>query len=328
MAPKYLERAQKRISRFLKEFRPTLEKAEKIGLNESDTRLLVLDVLTKALGYKKIDEITSEFEIKHRYADFAIKLDGTVKMFIEVKAIGSRLSGKDLFQIQSYSAAHNLNWMLLTDSKIWKCYNLVPQNPPITEEAFAIDLLLTPEDVLVERLLLISKEGLWKDLLGDYWEKAKATSPEFIAQCVLSDKVLDAIRKQIYHATKKRVENEEIKQVLLTRVFRGDIVETVGTGYSPSQSTEKTKRGLPASCFAYVPDPDKPSTWKLRYRNKDGSVSPSHLSAAVAALSPGGFRGRRVEIPPEAFPKVKEALYNAYLELGCAEEKIPPGIKD
>jgi len=58
----------------------------------------------------------------------------------------------------------------------------------------------------------------------------------------------------------------------------------------------------------------------LRYRNKDGSVSPSHLSAAVAALSPGGFRGRRVEIPPEAFPKVKEALYNAYLELGCAEE--------
>ena len=93
------------------------------------------------------------------------------------------------------------------------------------------------------------------------------------------------------------------------------------------EGKEPMKGGLPALCFAYVPDPLQPSSWKLRYRNSDCSVSPSHLSGAVAALSPGGFRGKRVEIPVEDLPEVKNKLLDAYREIGTPEDKIHPGLK-
>jgi hypothetical protein len=46
----------------------------------------------------------------------------------------------------------------------------------------------------------------------------------------------------------------------------------------------------PASDFAYVPDPEKPSTWKLPIFNM------RHVGGALAAMT-GDYRGNPVEIP-------------------------------
>ena len=62
---------------------------------------------------------------------------------------------------------------------------------------------------------------------------------------------------------------------------------------------------LSAKDFAYVPDPDKPSTWKLPVYDK------GHASAAVAALGKG-FRGNKVQIPSEDVGKVKAKVREAY----------------
>lgn len=80
---------------------------------------------------------------------------------------------------------------------------------------------------------------------------------------------------------------------------------------------------LPAKCYAYVPDPEKPSTWKLRYLNADGSVDETHLAAAAAAFSPGGFRGQKVQIPAENVAAVKKKLVAAYHKLGKKDAEIP-----
>lgn len=333
MPPKYEVNAKNRIKAFVKKFSEVIKKAEDTGFNESDTRTLVMEVLTSALGYDKFFEITSEFEIKGRYADFAIKLDGKVKFFIEVKAIGSKLSEKDLFQIQSYSASHNLSWMVLTNGRIWKCYHLSQGSPPEVDEVFEADLLDDDVAALTEKLYLISKEAVWRDAISDYWQVARASSPTSIAKCLLSDKVIDEIRKEIYRTMKQKLSNETIYEVLVTQVIRGDVLSQIEPERDRKRAAKKeekkvyTKKGLPAVCFAYVPDETKPSTWKLRYRNPDGTVSPTHLAAAVAALSPGGFRGKRVEIPPEHLAEVKRKLYEAYKEIGTPEDKIPPGIK-
>ena len=79
---------------------------------------------------------------------------------------------------------------------------------------------------------------------------------------------------------------------------------------------EATKRedgkDFPASDYAYVPDPDKPSTWKLRMTSEPGGPpDPRILGAAAAALGPG-FRGNRVEIPRDALPAVKRKLRAAW----------------
>lgn len=332
--PKYEERAKARIKNVLKDFqeRDVINWAEQQGLNESDTRSLVEEVLSNALGYEKLREITREFEVKGRYADFAIKIDGKLKLFIEVKSIGSKLNEKDLFQVLSYSASYNLPWMILTNGRIWRCYHLSSGTPPQLELVFEVDLLVPTRELteVIEKLYLLSKEAMWRDQLSDYWERAKASSPEIVTKCLFSENVVTELKREIYRVTKQRVTPDTLVKVLATQVLRGNLVEQVADQVKRYRKTsvqekhKKKKRQLPASCFAYVPDPDKPTTWKLRYRNPDGSVDEKHLYAAVASLSPGGFRGRRVEIPDEHLPQVKEKLRQAYAELG---KEIPQGLQ-
>ena len=69
----------------------------------------------------------------------------------------------------------------------------------------------------------------------------------------------------------------------------------------------RLKDGLPWQAFAIVGDKEDPATWKLPHHTRailraiKGKVGHyqttdwEHLAAAVAALSPGGFRGKRVE---------------------------------
>lgn len=52
-----------------------------------------------------------------------------------------------------------------------------------------------------------------------------------------------------------------------------------------------------ASDYADVPDPDKPSTWKLLLaEDRSGNFTAAQVGRAITALQPGGFRGNRVDI--------------------------------
>lgn len=54
---------------------------------------------------------------------------------------------------------------------------------------------------------------------------------------------------------------------------------------------------FPAGAYAYVPDPEKPSTWKLRLEETPGKLTVAQIGRAITALQPGGFRGQKVDIP-------------------------------
>ncbi len=94
----------------------------------------------------------------------------------------------------------------------------------------------------------------------------------------------------------------------------------------------KTKEGLPRQAFAIVGDPDDPATWKLPHHTKaifralrgklgiERTVDWDRMSAAVAALSPGGYRGQRVEASPEDILKAAEHLANHYRK---ADKPLP-----
>ena len=72
----------------------------------------------------------------------------------------------------------------------------------------------------------------------------------------------------------------------------------------------KTKEGLPEEAFAIVGDPEDTETWKLPHHNKsifralrgkldiEKTVDWERMPAAVAALSPAGYRGQRVDASP------------------------------
>ena len=60
----------------LKRFQPILNDARKRDINESDTSVIVADMLAYMFGYDKYAEITSEYAIRSTYCDLAIKIDG------------------------------------------------------------------------------------------------------------------------------------------------------------------------------------------------------------------------------------------------------------
>ena len=90
----------------------------------------------------------------------------------------------------------------------------------------------------------------------------------------------------------------------------------------------KTKDGLPWQAFAIVGDKDDPDTWKLPHHTKailraiQGKVGHyqttdwEYLSAAVAALSRGGIRGKRVEATEQQILDAARHLARHYSENG------------
>ena len=93
-------------------------------------------------------------------------------------------------------------------------------------------------------------------------------------------------------------------------------------------SREKTKEGLPKEAFAIVGDPEDPSTWKLPHHTKsifralrgrldiEKTVDWDRMPAAVAALSPGGYRGQQVGASREEKAKAARHLANHYQKAG------------
>jgi cation transport regulator len=97
------------------------------------------------------------------------------------------------------------------------------------------------------------------------------------------------------------------------------------------QEIVKTEDGVeyPASAFAYVPDPDTPSTWKLRvWEDAQKKVTRAQLGRAAAALSPGGFRGQRVQIPESDVAGVKRKIRANYRRLDVDDADIPRWVKE
>jgi hypothetical protein len=85
---------------------------------------------------------------------------------------------------------------------------------------------------------------------------------------------------------------------------------------------------FPASAYAYCPDPEKPSDWKLRLQDKTHKVTRAQLGAAAAAFSPGGFRGQKVQIPEADVSEAKRKIRSAYKSLDVADDDIPKWVKE
>lgn len=98
------------------------------------------------------------------------------------------------------------------------------------------------------------------------------------------------------------------------------------------QKAMKTEGGTQFSAgdYAYVPDPESPSTWKLRLtETPGGDPSARIVGMAVAALGPGGFRGNSVQIPQADRAKVVAKVRSAWLKAnkGKGEKDLPNVLK-
>lgn len=131
--------------------------------------------------------------------------------------------------------------------------------------------------------------------------------------------------------TRKLLKLSEIDMVSL--VDAGDNPEarvTIHKRLKKAPTKTEDGRAFPAGDYAYVPDAEKPSTWKLRLTSSPGGAPDARIvGAAVAALGPGGYRGQRVQVPVEDLAGVKARVRAAWLKANPEKDRsnLPTALK-
>jgi hypothetical protein len=134
-------RTADRLSSGLKKYQPILASAKSRDVNESDTSMIVTDILAEVFGYDKYSEITRELCIRGTYCDLATRIDGKFQLLIEVKAIGLELKAPQVKQAVDYAANQGIEWVALTNGSVWKVYRVIFAKPIDAEPVLDIDLL-------------------------------------------------------------------------------------------------------------------------------------------------------------------------------------------
>ena len=159
------------IRRPLKKFLPHLLQAKSDNLNEADTVQRVIKVFEDVLDYSALTEISRESNIKDKYVDLAIKLEGAVRLLIEVKSAGTVLRDRHIEQAQRYAAEGNHRWVVLTNGVAWNLYHLTFEEGIEYERVFAVDLSEDGGiDQAAECLALLHRASVRKDAHEKHWE--------------------------------------------------------------------------------------------------------------------------------------------------------------
>jgi len=218
-----------RISAAIKRFQPIIASAKSRDANESDTVIIVTDMLSGVFGYDKYSEITSECSIRGTWCDLAIKIDGKFEYLIEVKAIGMDLKDSYTKQAVDYSANKGTDWVLLTNAEIWRIYKVTFAKPIDSELIVEINFsTLNPKKSGdIELLYNLTKEGLMKSALGEFHTQQQALSRFFMGAMVVSNPVLEVIRRELRRISPDvRIDIEQIKSVLVNDVLKREVVES------------------------------------------------------------------------------------------------------
>src|SRR6185503_8411177 len=125
-----------RLQAAIKRFQPILASAKARDVGESDTVIIVTDMLYEIFGYDKYSEITSECSIRGTWCDLGIKIDGVFQYLIEVKAIGLDLKDSHIKQAVDYSANQGTDWVILTNGEVWRIYKVTFAKPIDRELVF------------------------------------------------------------------------------------------------------------------------------------------------------------------------------------------------
>lgn len=220
-APKWQARVMDRLKDQIRRFNRPLRELYERDANEGDTRLIVTDFLSDALGYDKYCDLSTEYRVRGEFADYGLRIDKQLVAFVEVKRVTTKLGAKHLRQAQSYALNEGVEWIVLTNGAEWHVYHVTAAMPVETELAFEANLLdgsTTTEKA--KKLFYLTTESLKRRQIDELWRGVKASSPESLAAVLQSEPVVDAIRLQLRRETGHRLSQEEVLEVLRSSVLR------------------------------------------------------------------------------------------------------------
>lgn len=117
-----------------------------------------------ALGWDTTDveQVEREYRVYDNTAlDYALRIDGELKLFVEAKAIGKQLNDKAFIsQTVNYANNEGVVWCVLTNGLAYRVYKT---NEPVTMEEkllFEVDLTDGSTNEVAEALRLLGRNAL------------------------------------------------------------------------------------------------------------------------------------------------------------------------
>lgn len=225
-APKWESESRERVRLAIRKFSKPLNDLIARDANEGDTRLLVTDFLCEALGYDKYEDLTTEYRVRGEFADYGVRIDKQLVAFIEVKRCTTKLSAKHLRQVEMYAVNEGVEWMILTNGQVWQIWHLTAGLPVSVDLALEVDLLSDDTaSVKADGLFYLAKESLKRRQIDDLWRAKAATSAKVLAAAIVSEAVLDELRKELRRQTGHNVGLKDLRELLHQNVLRPDVID-------------------------------------------------------------------------------------------------------
>jgi hypothetical protein len=262
---KVLDRLNAEVGRFQK----VLLAAKDRDINESDTVVIITDMLSYVFGFEKYSEITSEFAIRGTYCDLAVKIEGVLKYLCEVKAIGTTLKENHLKQAVDYGANKGTDWVVLTNGINWEIHKIKFDRPLSNELVCSINMLeVNPKkESDQEKLFLLCKEGLSKAAIEEFHQHQQSVNRFVVGAILFTSPILDVIRRELRRITPEvRVDTEEIEKLLREEVVKRDVID--------GEYAEQTKKMI-----------KKNAQRVLRNTSKDSKPEPAQIDNIDEALT-------------------------------------------
>jgi hypothetical protein len=223
------KKATTRIVSELKRYQPILADAKKRDISESDTVVIVADMLSDVLGYNKYQEITAEFAIRGTYVDLAVKVGSDIRFLVEVKAIGCELKDNHVKQAIDYGANQGVEWAVLTNGVQWRIYQILFKQPIDKTLVFEADLsTLNLRDLdAIECLGTLSREGFTQSSMDALAQQKLATNKFTVAAILLSEPVIMMVRRElrrIYPSV--RIDEDVLKTVIESEALKRELVDS------------------------------------------------------------------------------------------------------
>jgi len=181
----------------LRRLLPHLLQAQAENLNEADTVQRLIKVFEEVLGYDPMAEISRESQIKGKFVDVTIKIDGVTRFLVEVKAAGVALRDRHAEQARGYAAQGNVPWVLLTNGTAWILYHLTFEEGIEFDRVFSLELTSDLDDDACALLALLHRDSVRRELHEEFWRRKSALSPENLGRALFTESVLRLLRREI-----------------------------------------------------------------------------------------------------------------------------------
>jgi len=226
-APKWETDSRDRLKTALRKYIKPLAALVDRDANEGDTRILVTEILTEALGFDKFEDLTTEYQVRGEFADYGIRIDKQLVAFLETKRATTKLAAKHLRQVEMYAVNEGVEWVILTNGVHWQVYHIGMSPGAPVQIDLAIDVDLLGDDTNTHKanqLFFIAKEALKRKRIDELWKEKVATSPRSLVAALFAEPVLSSIRKELRRRTSHQVEEKEIAELLRTTVIRPECI--------------------------------------------------------------------------------------------------------